>query len=140
MVYLIGDPEIAIGATIDIRGRIHGRGFQGKPMIGDVKTATIPYPDGNSKDLRQKKLAYRLQTQSYLEGTAFDEEWWKQLDPGILCSDPNPSSVGRFIVNPTKEAKYNFFDFSNLDDSRLWYSACIMATEKLAAGVEVNRG
>ncbi len=144
LVYLFGDPNMAIGATIDIRGRIHGHGFQGKPMIGDVKTATIAHADGNSKDLRQKKLAYRLQTQSYLEATAFDEEWWKLLPQEVVYSNEypikSPSIAGRFIVNPTKGGSYNFFDFSDIDDSRLWHSACLMAKEKLAAGIAANRG
>jgi hypothetical protein len=119
IVYL--HDETAVGCTIDFRGKLHGKGFQGKTMIGDCKTTAKQ--SGMAK--KQKALAWRLQTQSYLEASHFDEEWLKEA---------SPDSIGRFIVNPDKEGNYTFYDFSGMDDEIFWDSSVRLAALKLSNG------
>jgi hypothetical protein len=124
LVYL--HDETAIGCTIDFRGRIHGKGFSGRTMIGDAKTCAKQY--GMAK--KQKVLAWRLQTQSYWEASMHDQEWLQS------CYGENNAneSVGRFIVNMNKQGGYEFFDFSQMDDSLSWDSCVHLAALKLANG------
>lgn len=117
--------EVAVGCHIDTRGRIHGKGFQGRVAIGDVKTAAKNY----GQAMKQKLLAYRLQLQSYKEASHFDEEWLKEV---------TPDSIGRFIVNPDKEGNYNFYDFSSMDDEIFWDSSVRIAALKLAHGHKIE--
>lgn len=119
LVYL--HDETAVGATIDFRGKLHGKGFQGKAMIGDCKTNVKQY--GMAQ--KQKLLAFRMQTQSYKEASHLDEEWLREA---------SPDSIGRFIVNPDKEGNYSFYDFSNIDDEMAWDSSVRLAALKLSNG------
>lgn len=123
MTYL--HDETAVGCTIDLRGKIHGKGFQGLTAIGDTKTAAKVY----GQAMKQRLLAYRLQTQSYKEASHFDEEWLKEV---------NADSIGRFIVNPDKEGNYNFYDLSMFDDELYWDSSVRLASLKLAHGYKLE--
>lgn len=120
IVYL--HDETAIGCTIDMRCRIHGKGYQGIPAIGDLKTTAKQY----GKALAQKKLAWRLQTQSYKEATQYDESFWRNFD--------TPNNCSRFICQPNKERSYEFHCFKNYDDSDNWDAAVRVAALKLANG------
>jgi hypothetical protein len=124
LVYL--HDETAIGCTIDFRGRIHGKGFAGRTMIGDAKTCAKQY--GMAK--KQKMLAWRMQTQSYWEASMYDREWLESCYRDGIATE----SVGRFIVNPNKEGGYEFFDFSSIDDGLFWDSCVRLAALKLSNG------
>lgn len=121
IVYL--HDETAIGCTIDLRCRIHGKGYQGTPAIGDLKTTSKQY----GKALAQKKLAWRLQTQSYKEATQYDEEFWSN------CGETS-ENCSRFICQTNKESGYDFHCFREFEDSDNWSAAVHVAAMKLANG------
>jgi len=124
IVYL--HDETAIGCTIDMRCRIHGKGYQGVPAIGDLKTTSRQY----GKALAQKKLAWRLQTQSYKEATQYDEHFWNQIGSSDNCS--------RFICQTNKEGGYDFHCFRSYEDSENWSAAVRVAAIKLANGYKLE--
>ena len=119
MVYQFGEKDYAIGATVDARGLLNG-----KPYVVDVKTNAKQ----SGKALKQKLLCWRMQTQSYVEATNLDEDWWKAVKGN--------SAPGRAIVQLSKEGEYTFHDFSAFDDSESWAAAVHVAQLKLRNGYD----
>jgi hypothetical protein len=122
IVYQFGESECAIGATIDARGLLGG-----KPYVLDIKTSSKQY----GKALKQKLLCWRMQLQSYVEATSFDEDWWKAVNVS--------QKAGRAIVQLAKDGSYTFHDFSHTDDSESWAAAVHVAQLKLKNGFELER-
>jgi hypothetical protein len=103
LVYVHEGTEQAVGCTIDLRGTV--RSLKTKyPYILDVKTCAKQY--GKAK--AQEVFAWRMQTQSYLEATAFDEGWFQ------LCESADQPHRG--IVQVNKEGGFEFHDFGSTDD------------------------
>jgi hypothetical protein len=126
IVYLHNDT--AIGCTIDLRCRIHGKGYQGIPAIGDLKTTSKQY----GKALQQKRLAWRMQTQSYKEATQYDEEFWSYFgDSADNCS--------RFVCQVNKEGSFEFHCFRDIDDEARWAACVEVAAMKLANGHKLDQ-
>ena len=126
IVYVHEGTELAVGCTIDLRGTVCGMKTK-TPYILDVKTCAKQY--GKAK--AQKVFCWRMQTQSYIEATAFDEAWFQ------LCGlEDRPH---RAIVQVNKEGGYEFHDFGSTDDSPLWDSCCRLAMAKLANGYQLDR-
>ena len=126
IVYIHEGTEQAVGCTIDLRGTVRSMKTQ-YPYILDVKTCAKQY--GKAK--AQKVFAWRMQTQSYTEATACDEEWFD------LCKSEEPTR--RAIVQVNKEGGYEFHDFGMTDDASLWDSCCRIAMAKLANGYQMER-
>lgn len=126
IVYVHEGTEQAVGCTIDLRGTICGLKTK-QPYILDIKTCAKL----SGKAKAQKVFAWRMQTQSYFEATACDEDWFKKCE-----SDEPPH---RAIVQVGKDGMYEFHDFGRLDDSHLWDSCCRIAMAKLSNGFQLDR-
>lgn len=125
LVYLHNN--VAIGCTIDLRCRIHGRGFKGIPAIGDFKSNAKMY----GKALEQKRFAWRLQLQSYKTATGYDTEFWSNFgDSAEECS--------RFICQTDKHGEYTMHCFRDFDDAKAWDSAVTLAAAKLQNGYKLD--
>ncbi|MGH7593389.1 MAG: hypothetical protein ACRELE_06005 [Gemmatimonadales bacterium] len=122
IVYLHEGTEQAVGCTIDMRGLING-----KPYLLDVKTSAKQY----GKALKQKVLAWRMQTASYLCANESDEDWWALTETGEACH--------RGIIQVNKEGGFEFHDFGKLDDALLWDSCVRVAMAKMANGFQLER-
>lgn len=121
-VYLHEGTDHAIGATIDFRFL-----YQGDLWIGDLKSI---YPL-SGKALKQKQLAWRLQTQSYVEATQLDEQFLAPL---------KYEAIRRAVVHihPKLKGGYAVHEF-HADDSYLWDSAVRIAMAKVAVGIQPSR-
>jgi hypothetical protein len=122
-VYLHEGTDQAIGATIDLRFI-----YRDCLYVVDVKSIHPVF----GKAMKQKQLAWRLQTQSYAEVTSIDEPF--------ISSLPALSGIHRAIVHihPKLKGGYAFHEFT-MDDSLLWDGAVRMAQAKVAAGILPSR-
>jgi hypothetical protein len=125
-VYLHDGTDQAIGATIDLR-------FIYQDYLWAVDVKSIHPVSG--KALKQKQLAWRMQTQSYAEVTAMDEAFLTALD----CY-PYLHGIRRAIVHihPKLKGGYAFHEF-HMDDGMLWDGAVRIAQAKVAAGILPSR-
>lgn len=123
-VYLQGAHEIAVGGTIDLRFV-----YKDCLWICDLKTIHPLY----GKALRFKKLAWRLQLESYKTATEMDEQF--------LCSVGRFSCIRKCIVHIHPKLKPHGFVFHEFeeDDSSLWDSCAVLAMEKVAVGILPSR-
>lgn len=118
-VYLHEGTEQAVGATIDFRFL-----YEGDLWIGDLKSI---HPL-SGKALAQKKLAWRLQGESYRTATEMDEQFIK--------SAGNFGRIRRAVVHIHHKLKRGFaFHAFDGDDSLLWDGAVRMAMEKVSVGI-----
>lgn len=124
-VYLHND--VAVGCTIDMRCRIHGRGYQGIPAIGDLKTNARQ----SGKALQQKKFSWRMQTASYAEATNYDQNFWSHFGDSV-------NECSRFICQVAKDGSYEFHCFREHDDARAWDACVTVAAAKLANGHKLD--
>lgn len=125
-VYEFGVDDYAVGATIDFRF-LH----DGYLYIGDLKSI---HPVCG-KAMKQKQLAWRLQTQSYVEATEMDAPFLERTQ-GLYGF----KGVRRAIVHihPKLKGGYALHLFQQ-DDSMLWAGAVQLAMEKVAAGILPSR-
>ena|ERR1700743_2629954 len=116
LVYVHEGTGQPIGCTIDLRGAING-----VPWIVDVKTNAKMY----GAALKQKRLCWRLQLQSYCEGSEMEDPIW--------------ANCGKGVIQLFKDGTYEFHDFSDQDDQYLWDASIRVAMGKLAAGHRIDR-
>lgn len=122
----------AIGCTIDLRF-LH-RGYL---YIGDLKTEgkksgeEDPRPQFNYHLYKAARLAWRAQTQSYVDATVCDEDFMRSVD----CK-----GVRRAIIrlHPGFKKGYAFHEFLE-DDSMLWDGFVRVAQAKNAAGFTLSQ-
>jgi len=112
-----------VGCTIDLRGFVRG-----KLYIVDPKST---YPN-SGKAKEQTHFRWRLQLQSYAEGTWQDEKFWESVPQA--CNEP----IGRAILHLKKDGEFiekrDFLDFTQTDDELNWDAAVRMAFLKLSNG------
>lgn len=123
IVYQHHGTDMLVGGTPDIIGKVNGEVF-----VVDLKTCARQ--SGKAKQM--KMFEWRLQTQSYLEGLAEDEQLWKTIDGmkrGVLHLHPQCG----IEVRGGERLGYEWNEF-NQDDSAVWSAAVAMAQAKLSAG------
>lgn len=112
-----------VGCTIDLRGFVRG-----KLYIVDPKCT---YPNSGSAK-KQTHLRWRMQLQSYTEGTWQDEKFWER------AGEAGNAPIGRAILHLKKDGEFietrDFLDFTECDDELNWDAAVRMAFLKLASG------
>jgi hypothetical protein len=125
LVYQHTGTESMIGATIDLRGFV-----KGKLYIVDPKCT---YPNSGAAK-KQTHLRWRLQLQSYFEGTQQDEKFWT----GAYDAGATGDLLGRAILHLKKDGSFqesrDFVDFTKTDDEMNWDSAVRLAFLKLGNG------
>lgn len=123
LVYQHSGTENMIGCTIDLRGYVGG-----KMYIVDPKCT---YPNSGAAK-KQTQMRWRMQLQSYLEGTWQDEKFWESVE--AACNEP----IGRAILHLKKDGEFSqtrdFIDFTETDDELNWDAAVRMAFLKLSNG------
>jgi len=132
-VYEHEGTDAVIGGTVDLRF-IYG----GYLYIADIKTS-CPV---SKAALETKRLAWRLQTESYKTATEMDEQFMRAVIDQI-------HGIRRMVIhihpdlkptyqNPQRCHGYELHEFT-MDDSLLWDAAVRVAQAKKAAGILPSR-
>jgi hypothetical protein len=129
-VYRHEGTEQLIGTTIDFTAYVDG-----VLTVVDTKTCHPQY----GEKMKQLKLKWLLQVQSYVEALEADDDFWR-----ALCLEPSTAAKAVLHLHPEagkvrgkEPAGFKYYDFPE-DAQYGWDSAIRMARMKLASGYKLS--